>query len=493
MTSSIIDDRQADRRLHAAAEHAIQVAPKADLAAQQGINVTLSSRAAFWLPRHVQDSTSLRHLPYLFWLVETCQPSRTVQLGLGDGVAFMGLCQAVDKLDEGGACIGVAASDAHPLLPPDFAREHESHYADFSTIEASASDYWGNTPHQPDIDLLVIDCALTETMQTGLRADWLPRLSARGLLVILNPHVNASTPAGRAFLDSLKKAHANTKFGGGPDSPQTYCYGGVQPDRLVRLSQLLPNSPDQLMLRQVFQRLGQSLELVESAKTRAEVLRLMQSKLDRLTETLDEREDLLGKLKNELKSSEENEKTQAELFSVLQARFADLQARLTAQTEEGQAIKTKLAEAQEKRQAFYARSTELQAERDQLAADLQARTQDLAALGTDYETRLAALQAQESTRAQEVEALQTKLAEAQEKRQAFYARSTELQAERDQLRSELLDRVADISELVRDYEHRIEASSKEAAIAKRRIQKIEATISWRVSAPFRKIKNAFRS
>lgn len=500
MTSNAIDDRIADRSRPGATAQALQVSPSAEGAAQQGLSATLSSRAAFWQPRHVQDSASLRHLPYLFWLVETCQPSRIVQLGLGDGVAFMGLCQAVDKLRTGGSCIGVATGETRPVLPPAFAREHDSHYADFSTIEASASDYWRQNPHQPDIDLLVIDCVLTEAMQTGLRADWLPRLSARGVLVILNPQVNASAQAGRDFLDSLKNAYATVGFLGGPDSPQTYFQAGMQAERLMRLSQLLPNSPDQLVLRQVFQRLGQSLELAESAKTRTEVMGLMQSKLDRLTETLDEREDLIGKLRNDLKASKESEKTQSELISGLQARFADTQARVTAletpdssRAQEIEALQFKLTEAQANRQALYDRSTELQAERDQLSADLQTRTQDLAALASDYETRLAALQTQDSTRALEIASLQSKLAEAQEKRQAFYARSTELQAERDQLKNEVSERIGDISALVQDYEKRVASMQKEMTMAKNRVNKMEATISWRISGPFRKIKNAFRT
>lgn len=47
-------------------------------------------------PRFMKESDLLLHLPFLFWLVNAVRPARSAVLGLGNGVAFLALCQAIE-------------------------------------------------------------------------------------------------------------------------------------------------------------------------------------------------------------------------------------------------------------------------------------------------------------------------------------------------------------------------------------------------------------
>ena len=318
-----------------------------------GLQLALTSRAAFWAPRHVHTSPNLKNLPYLFWLIEACRPNKVLQLGLTDAVLFMGLCQAIDQIRLEASCIGVPHDGAQANLPAQLSEAHASHYGHFSAIERQPDL---ERPPHPDIDLLVIDCPLIASTLTALLDHWLPRLTARGVVIVLFPHSQSTGVEGLEFLNSLQSNHTTLKIPGAPDSPLTVLYGSTQSDRLLCLSQLSRNSPDDLALLQVFQRLGQSIEQTAIAKNLSAALQITQAKVEKVTETLDQREQEIAKLRKEARSLQTNESAQAELLSVLQARFADV----------------------------------LEV-RQQEHAELQERIVDIAVLTQDYERKLKAL------------------------------------------------------------------------------------------------------
>lgn len=65
-----------------------------------------SFRAFFWNPRFRRPSASLIHVPALFWLTAALVPRSVAVLGVGDGVLYFALCQALDKLPPVGRCRG---------------------------------------------------------------------------------------------------------------------------------------------------------------------------------------------------------------------------------------------------------------------------------------------------------------------------------------------------------------------------------------------------
>ena len=66
-----------------------------------------AAKSLFWRLRYLKSGPFLRHVPFLFWLVETQRPTCAVQLGVGDGVSYFAVCQAVEKLGLSGRCYGL--------------------------------------------------------------------------------------------------------------------------------------------------------------------------------------------------------------------------------------------------------------------------------------------------------------------------------------------------------------------------------------------------
>ncbi len=370
----------------------------------RALDTPLSSRAIFWQPRHVTRSPLLVHLPYLFWLVESGRPRRIVQVGLGDGVGFMAFCQAVDKLDATGSCLGITTPDTS--FPDDMRRAHAEYYSEFSAILQHDDTDGMRAAARAPIDMLVLDAQLTETMIAKLQARWMPSLSERAVVVVLNPEAHATSEEARDFLRDIADSADRVAQPAGRSGPRTILAGRSVPERLARLAQLDSAGRDALIVEQVFGRLGQAIEQESRAAAQASALESSRQKLDALTETLGEREDDLAQTRAQLKRSETTLVSQEETINTIQSQLFDLRenekgtlAQLQAvQKERDEAfgecdrIRAQLEEAQEKRQGFYAQNTELKAKRDSLITERDARVKDIAVLTKDYDKKIKALE-----------------------------------------------------------------------------------------------------
>ncbi len=423
----------------------------------------IASHAAFWAPRHVWGSRDLKYIPYLFWLVESALPRRIVQIGLDDGITFLSLCQAVDKLRLDASCIGLYL-ERDERLPQDFLNIQKGFYADISCLECFKPDSSSDSSNPAEIDMLVLGRAISDDVLTELRTELLPRLNDGAAIIILNASGSSKSANAEGIMRALREKYTLISALDDADAPVVLIKGSPGSERLRKMTNITARSPEHLLLRQIFLRLGQGIEDAELARQRKRALEVVQEKTDQLTQTLEAYETQIASLRADVKSRWAIEETHLEKIAIQMHQLTQLQSQEASQSAEIEALREKLTEAQEKRQAFYARSNELQAERDQLAQDLAARTDDLASLGADYEARFTQLQSQEASQSAEIEALREKLTEAQEKRQAFYARSTELQAERDQLAQDLAARTDDLASLGADYEARFtQLQSQEAS------------------------------
>jgi len=170
------------------------VMPNASECPQSGMaglaEVLLSGPALFRRPGHPAPLPMLGRLPVLFWLVGLLQPRRVVQIGLGDGLVCMALCQATSALDGETTVLGLdpgQPAGAAAVLPAPFAASHGANYADLAVLEGAdpldAAAARHPAPAEGDIDLLVLAAPLDAAQRQALAAHWLPRLSARAVIL----------------------------------------------------------------------------------------------------------------------------------------------------------------------------------------------------------------------------------------------------------------------------------------------------------------------
>lgn len=223
-----------------------------------GAYLPFASPAILWRPRYVVQSTMLGQLPLLFWILETIRPRAVAQIGMGDGLVYMAICQALEQLGTFAPCVGIQPEQA-PLLPPTLHQQHEAQYGDFSTL--ISGDITAPPPQLGDgIDLLVLHQALEPEDLEAVLAGWLPRLSDRAVILICRPEMgsgDACAPHPDHEADSRVMTGLTAP---GDRKLDVILHGANQPDRLLRLASSAQGKSSKLFMRQVFSRLGKGLE-----------------------------------------------------------------------------------------------------------------------------------------------------------------------------------------------------------------------------------------
>lgn len=241
-----------------------------------------SARALFWHPRYTAGSEALRHLPFLFWLVDLARPARMAQLGLGDGVGYFALCQALERTS---AAPQAAAVTAAAVAPP-LARYNEDHYAEFSRISPGDARDLAGRMAEASVDLLVIGAVPDEAGVAALADEWPKKLSARGVIAILGAADWPADGAARLWLDKMGLAHPTISFEAG-DGLAIFLIGPDQPPRLAELARLGDAAGE---AHHVFRRLGAAVHHEWAARAEADRAEALDAEIARLTETLAARE-----------------------------------------------------------------------------------------------------------------------------------------------------------------------------------------------------------
>lgn len=236
-----------------------QPSPANDL---QDLAALAASRALLWWPRHVASSPLLEQLPFLFWLMDVSRPRALLQIGLEDGVAYMALCQASERLASGMVSTGTEVA-GHPM-PAAMHAQHELHYVDFSQIfDADHMDQ--AVERAAAIDLLVLNQSLDPSAFSKMWAQVEPRLSDRAIILVCQPEKVFSNAdvhdAIHAAGDGALTLRPVTAGGG---AVEIILYGASQPAALTRLVAQTTGSPADLTTRLLFNRLGRTLVAVHA-------------------------------------------------------------------------------------------------------------------------------------------------------------------------------------------------------------------------------------
>jgi hypothetical protein len=223
----------------------------------QEYDIPLSSKALFWPVQHPVTSPLLSRLPFLFWLMETSRPQKILQIGLGDGLVYMAMCQAAERLGGRTLCVGIDPGDSP--LPIAMRVHHDAQYSDISTLLPTGVLHEGRGLVK-DVDILVLNTRLNEEQSEIILKSWLPQLSERAIVLTYDSiRVLGSTDLRRELLDETKYSIIGGPMSPGGDLLNVTLYGVDQPERLRRLSGSNNTSAVQLAAQQVFSRLGQGI------------------------------------------------------------------------------------------------------------------------------------------------------------------------------------------------------------------------------------------
>ncbi|MGQ3670880.1 hypothetical protein ACT6QG_00585 [Xanthobacter sp. TB0136] len=302
--------------------------------AAQDLRIPLSSQAIYWRPRHMESSPLLAQIPFLFWLMESIRPTSVVQIGTADGVVYLSLCQAIERLNLHASCLGLELREGQ--LHEGLRQQHDAQYTDFSILLRDALEAGIHYVHDT-IDLLVLHDALDDAGMDRLVDEWLPLLSDRAVILICEPGQILLNERLRQALDSKPGQSVITgpvSLGG--SRLDVILHGNNQPERLQALASLRQGHPAYLAARMVFNRLGQGLEEMQRARDVQKQRDLALSSLQEKEREIDARRLELDNLKKGLQDFEAAQTAAREERAALQKEAARLELVLSDKNQESE-------------------------------------------------------------------------------------------------------------------------------------------------------------
>lgn len=221
-------------------------------------------RSIFWRPTYIAQSAWLEHIPFAFWLVDTLQPRKIVELGSHYGSSYFSFCQAVAKLDLDTKCYAVDTwgGDVHAgqygeEVYQQVSEHNQQHYSDFSSLVRSTFDQALEHFPQSSIDLLHIDGLHTLDAVRHDFESWLPKLSDRAVVIMHDTNVRERGFGVFQLMDELKQQYPHFEFAHG-HGLGVIGVGSQQSHEMLSLYDLTGNASATRQVQEVFSRLGKA-------------------------------------------------------------------------------------------------------------------------------------------------------------------------------------------------------------------------------------------
>jgi hypothetical protein len=157
--------------------------------------------------RAVRSAPAPEHVPFAMWIIEAHRPRVVVELCVTGGNTYCGFLQAIRTLNLNTKCqgfsLGAAPANESGSDFGSLKAYHDPLYGTFSVLRrAGATDALTGVA-DGSIDLLAIGTPSTgDELFDGLAA-WLPKMSARGVILVQGTSAASQAPAIRAFWETL--------------------------------------------------------------------------------------------------------------------------------------------------------------------------------------------------------------------------------------------------------------------------------------------------
>lgn len=388
-------------------------------------------RPIFWRPSYIAQSAWLEHIPFAFWLIDTLQPRKIVELGTHYGSSYFSFCQAVTKLDLQTQCYAVDtwSGDEHAgqygeEVYRQVSEYNQQHYSDFSTLVRSTFDQALEHFPQGSIDLLHIDGLHTLEAVRHDFESWLPKLSDRAVVIMHDTNVRERGFGVFQLLDELKQQYPHFEFAHG-HGLGVIGVGSEQSSEMMSLYGLSDNPSATRQVQEVFSRLGKACGYSwENSEIKRQMVALQATQQAETQDVMEQQALERGRLTERITAQHHTIKAQEEKL----AQHADQTAELTLQKQQVSALTAELETSNQ-------HAAELQTS---LAVCEQQRDESLASL-QNLKTQLS------ETREQFTQTVAERDLIAQEK-QTLLAQQTEAQEQQSALQQQLHEQALHLNE-----------------------------------------------
>lgn len=369
-----------------------------------------SVKSLFWKPKFPSDETFSYYLPLLFWLVDATRPREAVQLGVGLGAAYLGLCQAVDKLDLGTSCYGygpfLKGTDATPDVPAALQQTCDAHFDGIAVLAAATPASAANRFAEETIDLLIVDLSTDADLVTSLTLDFPARLSRSGVMVLHGTNRVADDGQLQAYLGRLRAGGRVIEFDWG-DGVMLVMVGAEPSARMARLTeQLRPGSPSRQVAMTILRRLGSAHYLGarvdnltareavarRAAATSRKDLETLRARHDEVSAAYDVRSNKIADLQVHLFDAQQLSLQASASETAARTALAFAEARITSLEQDVATSRQTLAQARQHSDDLKTRhATLLDRVRVEAEAALDAKAKEATALSAEFSALASAL------------------------------------------------------------------------------------------------------
>jgi len=243
----------------------------------------------FAVPRRIRRPFAwVGHIPFAFYLMKVQQPRVFVELGVHTGNSFAAFCQGSQLAGSRTSCFGVDTwrGDEHAgyyeqTVYDELLADVKRNYSQGVYLLRMLFDEALNSFSDHSIDLLHIDGLHTYEAVRHDFETWLPKMSERGVVLFHDTAVRSDDFGVWKFFEELRSKYPTAEF------HHSYGLGivGVGERLEPPVRDLIRAVNDEVELRNLFCRLGDSLLLLNDAEGKRDIssqLEYLHGKVDKL-------------------------------------------------------------------------------------------------------------------------------------------------------------------------------------------------------------------